>query len=295
MSNKHPESEFSQLFTSALLNYGVTALVMILFWIIVRFIFHLGINSADIEISKSWLKLIHLIIFICSLSVVYTTSYIKIEPLWKGEILFLGKTTGIWIKGKDGLRFIWFHQLGIFSIFASEMQHEEKKDIIVEPFPFSDKNGKEVIAAMNGDWQIGDEDNEEENYLMMAEADMPGNLKSLLRRTAIRVLGGKDYWKEMIGEELHDSILNDSTFKKECHRYGINFRSLILEVISGDIKQDNLNAYATKLHKDYKEQFPNLKDEQLSEKIEVQLKLAKKIIFKGGSQATPLVRIDGDS
>ncbi len=204
-----------------------------------------------------------------------------VELQGRAKLTFLWRETNdIWLE--PGFYFLFW---GIWGIYASEKFSTEKKDVIVDPFFAQAAGGKKILVAANGDYAVGTNARAEELYKKVGAKDMPGNLMSLIRRTSIRVFGGKNFWRDIIGKDLSQSILTDQAFKNKCEdEYGIVFKSLIIEVTSGNLDQDDMNAFETELTAKFSDKtiYPGLTATEISEKVETQLKLAKKIINKGG-------------
>lgn len=217
---------------------------------------------------------------------------IKIEPLTEAKLLAAGEETDIWLG--PGYYFLFrVIFIRIWSVFVKETQSKEKDELIVPQFPFQDKKGKKLFGKGNATFAPGDSDEEKENYKSMKGEDLPANLINLLRQTSVRVLGGKNYWTEILGKELHDFILNDAKFKAECFKYGCIIKTFNLEVVSANLEQDDLNAYRVQLTGELKTLYPELKDSAIARMVDAQLKISKRIDILG--DAHPVVRTDADS
>ncbi len=299
------------------LNKFVAFLLMIIFFIIIEGIYR---SMGILQGSVFERRLLLIISVVVSIGFVWKTSDFDVPNQTRYQLLLWGNNTHIYVP--QGNYFIFFHRLplGRFRIFRlqlEESQNLQKRDVLVTktvrddkgndvkiPFKTQDKNGKLLEVDGNADWEIGsnrkdpveaDEIIASDNYRKMDEAQVVTNLQSLLRRTIIRVIGRKDFWVDIIGHELHTMILEDKVFQEECFAYGIRFKSLILEVTSGDLTQDNLNYFEEQLNTKFKARYGTdhvftPKDlERIHEDVQAQLKIAKKIIVKGSET---LVRIN---
>ena len=176
----------------------------------------------------------------------------------------------------------------IFGTYEEEVQEEERFDVKVgdqNDFFISDRNGKKLQAKIDADYAIGDTDEARNRYEAMREDQFPGNLKTLLERAAVRVFGVKEYWSEIIGKELSESLLEDSEVLAHSAKYGIVFTSMMVEVRSASQDQDDLNAQRRTLTAEYQALHPGMSDKEISELVEVQLGLASKFVSETPVQA----------
>ena len=208
---------------------------------------------------------------------IFTLSSGKTIPLRESrQLVFLGEQTGVWLT--EGFYFL-FH---LYSLdYKEKTQSIEKKNIAIEPFNIQDKNGKLLLGAINGTWQIGNSNTEIENYKLIDADVLSSNLKTLLRRTSNIVFGKKDYWNEIIGQDLSQILMTDQIFITECQKYGIRFTNLVVEITSGNLLQDNLNAYRSELTAKFKSLYPTMSDVEISNRVEIQIQIAKKFTVDG--------------
>jgi hypothetical protein len=202
-------------------------------------------------------------------------SYETVGLQKRAKVLFAKHETDTWAE--PGFYFLFW----AFGFYEEEIQETQRFDVKVGVdgnFTISDKNGKKLRVKIDADYAIGNTNEDRENYKKIQEADFPGNLKTLLERAANRVFGGMEYWSELLGKELHSLILNDLEVKTHSKKYGIIFTSIMVEVVSGNQDQDDLNAQRRSLTVEYQKLYPTMSDQKISETVEVQLKLVDKFI-----------------
>jgi hypothetical protein len=245
-------------------NYPLAVVVWVISFLIMFLILHLAGWDNKIMIG---------IIFILTAFVGFGDLH-NVGLLGKQPLLYLGQPTGIWLD--SGYYFLFW----IFTLGESEAITIEKKDVIVAPFACQDKNGKGVTCEANGDWRIVDE----QKYILQDATKMESNLQALIRRTGIRICGGKVYHTHILGADLGEAILGDGLFQRECKKYGIEFSNLIADGIASDLTQENINSYYNELFILERKKYPanrNLTHQELNDiedRIQVKMKLANKII-----------------
>jgi hypothetical protein len=273
-TNKEPSAITGAIFANIWMNY--------MFALIVG-----GLVFTITEVGLYWVNIkndtVRLIASI-AIAVIFTLTDRYTVGLQKRAMLTLFKQeTGVWIPAGVYLLF-W-----IFGIYEEEIQDTQRMDVKVgqkdDLFTVSDKNGKKLIVKIDADYAIGESDEASEKYKKMKEGDLSGNLKTLLERAAVRILGAREYWSEIIGKELHKALLEDGEVLEHSARYGIVFTSMMVEVRSGNQEQDDLNAQRRSLTAEYKALHPSMSDRQISEMVEVQLKLADKFISRSPVQS----------
>lgn len=233
-------------------------------------IYHLtGVYSFQ---NYTWKKITLLLILVGSGLFVWESSKFTVPPMGSVQLLFLGEQTGIWLE--EGDYFIWFHELGLIKLQLDEAQSHEINDIYVDTFETRDINGKMIKCKIDGDWVIADHD----RYKLIKATDIKRNLTSGLEKAVTTFTGSKEFEADLLGKNHGDDI-NDNTFRNRMRsRFGIEFENIDCIIISGDLVQDNLNNYRDKLTDKYKTKHPTMSDKEISELVEVQLKLAKKVI-----------------
>ncbi|NVN97521.1 hypothetical protein HXX01_04845 [Candidatus Nomurabacteria bacterium] len=194
--------------------------------------------------------------------------------LFNGEEVRISKDKSVWLS--PGMYFTFF----LFSISLKELQDMEERDVIVPPFRCQDSNFKNLAAEANGDWEIVEHD----KFKKQKEKKMKSNLSSLIKRSIIRICGGLEYGRDILTGNVSKLVLADPIFKEECERYGISFYNLIIEVISANLEQDDLNAYMDQLDKKARKNYPlghpftHEENQDIQANLQVQLKIARRII-----------------
>lgn len=250
-------------------NYLFTVASIIILYFVILLTINLGLKW-----NHSFWKLVSFLVSI----ILITTRNQTIPIMTKKKVLFMGEETGLWIG--PGFWFIPF----FLSTAESEIQKIEKKDVVVPVFQCQDKKGKVLNVEANGDWKIGETPEEEDKYKNQDAEAMPGNLRNLIKRTAIRVCGKLVYKDEIMGENVGEKVLIDEIFTRECRKYGIEFHNLLIEAVAANLEQENLNSYHDELLEKEKSQYPQghiftheeLQD--IEDRIQVKLKVARKII-----------------
>lgn len=262
-----------KIISNKTINYPFAVLV----WVLVSLIFIWLCYLVDFS-GKFWK-----IISIIAGAVVAFGDTTRVPILSAGLLLFNGEEVksgknSVWLS--PGMYFTFY----LFKVSQKEAQVMEKRDVIIHSFDCQSKDGKVITAEANGDWFISNNPEAEDIFKLQDESKMEGNLQMLIKRTTLRVCGGLDYYKEILGENIGENVLKDDIFKRECKRYGIEFHNLLIQVLAKDLNQENINTYSDELRKKFKKEFPKNHKftseelEKIDEKIQVQLKLAKKII-----------------
>lgn len=194
--------------------------------------------------------------------------------IFNGEEVKKKNGSSVWLS--PGMYFTFF----IFSTSIKEAQKMERRDVIILPFNCQDTGRFGLTAEANGDWKITDHD----AFKEQDESKMESNLVSLVRRSIIRVCATLDFDNDIKGQDLGDKIIRDTVFIRECRKYGITFHNLIADAIPSDLTQENLNAYAKKIFNEEKAKYPvgyvlsHKEIEEIEDRVQVRLKIAKKII-----------------
>ncbi len=269
------------ILTDKFLNYLTTIGVWIGLFLLVEFVYR--VTGVYDDQSFFWKKVSLLIMLVGSILTIWESSKLKIDPAQKAQVLFLGEQTGIWLE--EGLYFLWFYQLGLFSLeFA---QSHRKNDSYVEAFEALDKNRKPTLAHIDADWHIVDS----EVYKLLRPEDMKRNLETSLRKQATTLIGGKVFATQLLGFN-HGDDMNTPEFKtKMKERFGIEFTHIDCIVNAQNITQEGLNSYAEELTKTYEASygagypFTHKEHEEIANRVQTQIGLAKKFILKGRGSA----------
>ncbi len=203
---------------------------------------------------------------------------------------FVGEETNVWIQSTTRFHFY------LFRLDDKLETHDLERDKIEVPaFEFNDVRKKKCVGALTAIWKIGDSDEAKENFKLMKTESMKEDLITYLKRSAIRQFSQKTL--EEIQKDAHIFLNTDP----EVKMYGVVFSHIDPVVLSGNMTQDDLNAFEQELFERFKLEYgyaantpnndiPKAQLDKIHDRIEVQTKLAKKII----GNAKPLVRYDGD-
>lgn len=259
-----------EIITNKNMNYPFAAVV----WIVVFFLLLTLCKLAEFD-GNFWT----FCCFVLGGAIAFGNS--KRVPILTEKLLLFN---GVEVKDDDG-RSVWvgpglYFTFWLWSLAEGEIQDMEIREIIVSEIKCQDKNGKGVTAEANGDWQINDHD----KFKMYKADQMEDNLKSLIRRTIIRVCGKMDYNDQILGEQLGSMVLTNPFFEQEIGKYGIIFHNLIADGIATDLAQESLNSQIAQLFLKEKAKYgPKHKltpaeIKEVNEIVSVWTKLARKII-----------------
>lgn len=288
-SKKHHDNHDKKdlaIITNGGLNALVGLMLIVGTFLLMYALYHFSGMSSDIQ-NETARKVIVLTLLIASVLFVIPTSWTTTGEMDTYEILQSGARTGVFLNpGTTRLLFFKgikvFNNYGLFDLWKSDGIHTEKKDVIIPSFKLQDKDGKALEAEGNGEWEIGHTDEEKSRYENMDAKAMPGNLISLVKRTAKRIVGRLEFWEQINGQEVGKMILEDKEFKTKCHEYGIIFKSLIFEVISGSFEDDAVVSKTERTAKRFKQIYPELSDREIALKVEKALKMGTKEIHFSG-------------
>lgn len=207
----------------------------------------------------------------------------SVDILTDKMLLFRGKETGKRVPPGSPY-FLFF----LWSLDESEKQSKAIEDINI-PF-FSCQDNKRKVLKGEGDGKIRVKPGLEDQYKLQDAKSMPDSLAKLVVRTAKRITPTLPYKSknagdaQIMGEDLGDRVLQDKTFQRECEKWGIEFTSLIIDVIADDLKQENLLSYANELREEAKaeysenHQFTHQELEDIEARVQTMIGRARRII-----------------
>lgn len=278
-----PNLEF--IFSNKVLNYGLTA--TLLYFVLCPYGYEFIRTYTPIDVlPESWQAATEYIAYIFIATLYIALSIVSVEPQTEAQVLILGMETGIWLD--PGYYFLPFSKFKLIGLYEQEIIPTELRDIDFL-FTGQDSEGKEIKILTDGTWGIGDDDDAKANYEHHAAHDMHGKIMRMLDNIESAVFRTKEYFGFLSVElDLCDLIMECPAFKNGCKRLGIKFIYLSVGVKSGNIKQDDINAQATRLARNY-EKLNKYTPEQIMNMVQTQLKLQAQVNIKGDPGKTEVL------
>ena len=230
-------------------------------------------------------------LIVTSYGAIWELSKVKLPPQTRIEVLFIGVRTRIFLT--EGVYFLFFNRFGLFTLYKGETEHIQKKEVRFLEFLLQDANGKLMLGRLVGSWCPGPSEEDAIAYEGFPEEDMNENAGFLLGNAALRAAAKKDYWTEIRITDLACDIEVDPIYITGCKKYGIEFTNNMLQIISGNLSQDDIDQFAIRITKRLKIDNPGMVPSDIATLMQIQMKLVQPVVIKneGGTPAIARVNV----